>query len=162
MGRKRQLLFILGVTVVAVAVYGAVRSLSQTEESRIRRAVYAAVAGIEGDDVRRYGRVISLSYSDDGGRNKLSLLRTAQEIFGTFRPLRVEIKQLTITLDEEKKGRAQAVIGFKCYFKHAEDGKIYYEAGRFEADFAKEGREWRIVSLRYIDADEILFIQAVA
>ena len=36
------------------------------------------------------------------------------------------------------------------------------EAGRFEAGFVREGREWKIRSLHYIDADEILFIQAVA
>ncbi len=162
MDRKRQLLFILGVAVAAVGIYTAVRFFSQTEESRIQRAIYAAVAGVEQDDPQRYGRILSLSFRDDVGRNKLVLLRIVEEIFREFRPLRVEIKQLTITLGEEEKDTAEAVIGFKCYFKHAGDGKLYYEAGRFEADFQKEGRAWRIRSLRYIDADEIMFIQAVA
>ncbi len=162
MDRKRQLLFILSVVVVAAGIYVGVRFFSQTEESRLQRAVYAAVAGVERDDPKRYGRILSLFYQDDEGRNKLVLLKMAEEIFQEFRPLRVEIKQLTITLSEEEKDSAHVVIGFKCYFKHAQDGKLYYEAGRFEAGFHKEGRTWRIRCLRYIDADEILFIQAVA
>jgi len=162
MDGKRQLLFIFGVAAAAMGIYAAVRFFSQSEELRIQRAIYAAVAGVEQNDPQRYGRIFSLSFRDDVGRNKLVLLKMAEEIFQQFRPLRVEIKQLTITLNEEETGKADAVIGFKCYFKHAADGKLYYEAGRFESGFQKEGREWRIISLRYIDADEILFIQAVA
>ncbi len=162
MDRKRQLIFIISVAVVAAGVYAAVRFFSQTEETRIQRAVYAAVAGVEQGDARRYGRILSCFYQDDAGRNKMVLLKTAEEIFRDFRPLRVEVKHLTITLGEEEKDTAVALIDFKCYFKHLEDGKLYYEAGRFEADFRKEGRAWRIRSLRYIDADEIMFIQVVA
>ncbi len=162
MDHKRQLLFIFSVAVLAAGTYAAVRSFSQTEEARIRQAVYAAVAGVEQDDAVRYGRILSRFYQDDAGRNKLVLLKTAEEIFRDFRPLRVEIKQLTITLKEEEGSAAEVSIGFKCYFDHLEDGKLYYEAGRFEADFQKEGRAWKIRSLRYIDADEIMFIQAVA
>ena len=119
------------------------------------------MAGVEQSDASRYGAIISLAYRDAAGRNKLGLLRTAEEIFLEFRPLRVEIKQLTITIAEDGKS-GEAIIGFKCYFKRMPEGKLYYEAGRFEAGFMKEGQEWRIRSLNYIDADEIMFIQAVA
>ena len=58
MNRGRQLLFIFGVAAAAVGLYVAVRFFSQSEESRIQRAVYAAVAGVEQDDPKRYGRIL--------------------------------------------------------------------------------------------------------
>jgi len=161
MERKNPLIFIFSVAVLAAGIYAAVRFFGQTDETRIQRAIYAAVAGVEQANAARYGRILSPFYEDDEGRNKLVFLAAAADIFSSFRPLRVEIKQLTITLGEIE-GTAKAVIGFKCYFKHLKDGKLYYEAGRFEADFQKENGEWKIRSLRYIDADEVLSIQTVA
>ncbi|MGE5279456.1 MAG: hypothetical protein ACM3L6_01760 [Deltaproteobacteria bacterium] len=161
MERGRQLVFIVAVAAAAVVLYACVRSCSQTEETRVQRALYGAVAGVEQNDASRYGRFVSLFYADEEGRNKLALLAAARQLFDEFRPLRVEIKQLKITVADDRK-TAAAVIGFKCYFKHLPDGKLYYEAGRFEADLTKEERQWRVRRLRYIDADEIMFIQAVA
>jgi len=162
MNRKKQLFFIVGVALAALGIYALVRTLSQTDETRIQRVIYAAVTGVESNDPARYGRILSLSYQDEVGRNKIVLLKVVEEIFAEFRPLRVEIKQLTITLGEDDPETAQVTIGFKIYFKRLPEGKMYYEAGRFETDFVREGREWRIRSLSYIDADEIMFIQAVA
>jgi hypothetical protein len=156
----KKLFFIVMVAAAAVVFYGVVRFLTEDDPARIRRSVYAAVLGLEKKDPGRYGAVISASYQDTDGRNKLLLLAMLKDVLKDFEPVKCEIKQLTV----ESKGEAaaEAVIGFKFYMKDFKDRKLYYVAGRIRADFIKEGRVWRIRSTDYIDAKEIYSIQSVA
>lgn len=156
----KKLFFIVMVAAAAVVLYGAVRFLSEDDPARIRRSVYAAVLGLEKKDPGRYGAIISASYQDADGRNKLLLLAMIKDVLGDFQPVKCDIKQLAVEMKEG--AAAEAVIGFKFYLKDLKDQKLYYAAGRIRADFIKEGRVWRIRGTDYIDAKEIYSMQSVA
>jgi hypothetical protein len=160
MDSRKQLLFIFAVALGAFCLYGAIRFLTEDEPARIRKSVYQAVLGLEKKDPSRYGAIISSQYQDEDGHNKLTLLKMIEDVLRGFDPIKCEIKQLTVETKES--GAAEAVIGFKFYFKNSKDGKLYYSAGRLRAGFFKEGRSWRIRQMDYIDAKEIFSFQSVA
>ncbi len=157
---RQQIALILVTAVAAFVLYGAVRGCGVDDEARIRQAVNAAALGVERRDTARAGRVISALYADANGLTKATLLGTLENILRDFKPVSARVKQLRVEVKEG--GRAEAVIGFQCIFEGVSDKKMYQEAGKFVASFAREDGVWRIRSLEYQDADSILFAHQVA
>jgi hypothetical protein len=151
--------FIFGIVLSAVVIYTLVSVLRENDETKIRRAIYAGIVGIEKNDAARYGRVLSSSYRDDDGRDKAAVLKITADAFREYKPFKVEIKALRI--DAEGLG-ATSQIGFRCLFKREGDTRLYYDAGKIVASWRKEEADWKIVKIEYIGSHEILFLPAVA
>ncbi|MDD5019432.1 MAG: hypothetical protein PHH75_04880 [Candidatus Omnitrophica bacterium] len=158
---KHPVHFILGIAVLAVLFYVAVSIFTENDEARVRRAVYTGVAGLEHNDPRLYGRIISSSYMDDDGNDKAAVLKKAGDLFKEYKPFRVEIKAMKIEVEGLE---ATSTIGYRCLFKRDEpDKKIYYDAGKVTAFWRKESAgDWKIVKIEYMGSHEILFLPVVA
>lgn len=159
MGPKNQKILIFSVALLALIVYFAVRISSEDEESRLRKTIYTAAVAVESRDVGRCSRFVAPEYADNYGNNKFMLLSLISGIFKDYEDIKVDIRKINIEIDGVK---ADAGIGFKCYFKPFNEDKIYYDAAKLNIKFKKENKLWKAVEIEYIGSNEILYIQAVA
>lgn len=158
-GVTRQGLIVLAVIFGALALYAAVRILSENDEGRVRKVIRTATLGVENEDIARCSSFFSDSYFDAEGHDKAAALKILSDIFRSFRDLKVEIKQLKI---KAREGGADAEIGFKCYMKKMGSEQIYYDAGKLRIIFKKEDDRWKARSVEYTGSDQMLFLNAVA
>jgi|GEM_PF-874723 hypothetical protein len=152
--------FIFGVAFLGVVSYALVSFLQENDEAKIRRAVYAAVLGVERNESARYGRVLSASYRDEYGNDKASILKIVAEAFKDYKPFKVEIKALKTEVQDSA---ATTQIAYRCLFKkNAAGDQIYYDAGKLVASWRKETSGWKIVKIEYTGSQEMLFLPVVA
>ncbi|MDD5137874.1 MAG: hypothetical protein PHF12_05350 [Candidatus Omnitrophica bacterium] len=152
--------FIFGVALLAVASYALVTFLQENDEARIRRAVYAAVLGVERNEPARYGRVLSPLYKDEYGNDKAAVLKIVADAFRDYKPFKVEIKALKI---ETEGAGATTQIAYRCLFKKSDGGEqIYYDAGKVIASWRRETSGWKIIKIEYTGSQEMLFLPVVA
>jgi hypothetical protein len=152
--------FIFGVAFLAVISYALVSFLQENDEAKIRRAVYAAVLGVERNEPARYGRVLSASYRDAYGHDKASVLKIVADAFKDYKPFKVEVKALKI---EVQGPEATAQIAYRCLFKKNAGGdQVYYDAGKLIVSWRKETSGWKIVKIEYTGSQEMLFLPVVA
>lgn len=151
--------FIFLIVLLSFFVYFIVNFFKTDEKTMVKRALYAAVLGIEKNDPARYGRVLSQDYMDDSGLRKDDILRYAAGAFRDYKPFKVELKRLEITA---KEGETKSDIAFKCLFKKEDDDRIYYDAGKITAWWRKEKSGWKIFKMEYTSAQDMLFLPAVA
>jgi hypothetical protein len=158
-GATKQGLIVLAVIFGALALYAAVRTLTENDEGRVRKVIYAATLGVENEDIARCSSFFSDSYLDTQGYDKVAVLKILSDIFKSFRDLKVEIKQLKVEIKELE---AEANIGFKCYMKKAAGEQVYYDAGKLKVIFKKEDDRWKARSVEYTGSDQMLFLNAIA
>jgi len=152
--------FIFGVVLLAVVSYALVTFLQENDETRIRRAVYAAVLGVERNEPARYGRVLSPLYKDEYGNDKAAVLKTVADAFKDYKPFKVEIKALKIETEGEG---ATTQIAYRCLFRKSGGAEqIYYDAGKLIACWRKETSGWKIVKIEYTGSQEMLLLPVVA
>ncbi|MBI5873925.1 MAG: hypothetical protein HZB36_07315 [Candidatus Omnitrophica bacterium] len=155
----KQGLFIIFVAALAVVIYIIARVASENDESRIRKVVYAGALGVEREDAAKCASLISDSYLDKYGNNKLSFLKLVSELFREYQDFKVDIKQLNVDI---KDADAFVDIGFRCYFKKALEAKVYYDDGKLKLNLKKDSGRWKIESVEYLGSNEVLFLQSVA
>ncbi len=155
----RQIVLILIVCALAVIVYLVVRGLSQDEESRIRKVVYNAVVCVEKEDIGRCSRLISERYEDKAGNTRFIFLKILSQVFDEYESFKIDIKKLDVTVEGSS---ASADIGFVCYFKQAGKKQLYYDKGKLDVKFEKEGGAWKVTRAEYSGSGEILYLQGVA
>jgi len=151
--------FIFSVALSAVLIFALVNAFSVNDEKRIKRALYAAILGIEKNDASRYSRVLSLRYKDDSGLGKAEVLALAEKAFRDFKPFKMELKRLIIKPQGDS---AESEIAFRCLFRKEGDEKIYYDAGKVMASWRREEGGWKIVKMQYTGSTDMLFLPAVA
>lgn len=159
MESKKQFLVILCVALVAIFAYALIRTFSENDESRVRRAVYTGIVAFEKTDARKCAQLISDAYEDTFGNNKAEFLRFLSEIFKDFKDFRIVVKKLKVKV---KGTEAGGDVWFTCYFKKIGDEKLYYDSGKIEFDFVKELKDWRVKKIEYSGSNELLFLQSVA
>lgn len=157
--RKNTRALIFLVSLASVLAYFAVRSCGETDESRIRKVVYTGVLCVEQGDLARCLPLVSDRYSDEYGNSKLAFLKLVKGIFADFRDIKVEVKQLIVEVKGEE---AEADVAFMCVFRKTGDAQLYYDNGKLKARFRKEGGRWKVHSVTYEGAGEMLFLQSVA
>jgi hypothetical protein len=160
MTRRHPLVFIFLVVLLALAVYGAVSLATDNDEKRVRRAVNAAILGLELNDPARYGLILAEDYKDDEGYTREKLLKRLGEIFGKFRPVQVDVKRLKVRI--ETPDRARADVGFKAYFRKAGDPVLYQDSGKVVLSLKKVNAGWQAYHIVYTSSDDLWFIQSVA
>lgn len=151
--------FIFCIVTGALVVFLLVNHFSQNDQTRIRRAVYAAVYGIEKADAARYGDILSSRYQDDSGYDKAKILSIAANAFKDFKPFKVEIKRLMI---KPEGSQAETEIAYRCLFKKPGEDKIYYDAAKITASWDREQGGWKIVKMKYTNSQDMLFLPSVA
>lgn len=161
MESKKQGLIILVFIVCAVFVYLFIRFVTEDEEARVRRVVYAGVLAVEKEDVLKCMSLVSSAYEDPNGNDKTYLMRIVTQIFKEFREFKVDIKKVKIEIGESG---ADSEVSFKCYFKKPGQDQIYFDTGRLKLHFQKEEDRWLVRSMEYLGAKELesLFLQGVA
>lgn len=150
---------VLFVAAFAVGLYFVVRGCGVNEESRVRSAVYAGVVALEKKNAIKCASLISESYQDKYGNDKVSFLKAVTEFFNEYQDLKIDIKQLKI---EVRGPQAGAEARFVCYFKNSGDAQVYYDNGKLDLRFQKEEGLWKVRALEYSGSNEILFLQSVA
>ena len=149
--------FIIALALVAVVYLVFVRPLLISDEARIRKGVKEGGRAIEGKELEKCLRHVSLHYKDEYGLTYLRVKGLLIRIFQEFDAFEIDLENLRITVLDKR----TAFATFDLKVKVSYTGQRAYLLGsgdfpnRIKMSFAKEGGRWKITQVEGVEAHGI-------
>lgn len=147
---KRTSRLLLAVVCMLAAIH-ITSVIFETEETRLKRTIYKAKRLTERENIVGLTNYISIDYSDELGNDRRSLLLIAKNFFDEYKNILILIDALDITVKEEK---AFAHIKAMVYWQEKSSEDIISDAAEVEANFKKEGNNWRLIELKFFEPEK--------
>jgi len=148
---------VVGLALAALIYLVFVRPLLISDEARIKKGVKEGVRAIEGKDLEKCMRDVSLHYKDEYGLTYLGVKRLLNRIFQEFDAFEIDLGNLRIILLD--KGTAFATFDLKVKVIYRRQQAYLLGSGdfanRIKMSFAKEGGRWRVTQVEGVEAHGI-------
>jgi hypothetical protein len=144
MNRLRLLIGLLGL-VVAVLLPGC-RGERASPEAEVRALIYSAVAAAEQKNIGTLKDIISKRYTDDQGQNKRAVEALLRLHILRNETVHVYAHIQSVTLPQADRAQATVLVAMAGVpIASALDLPVLRaDLHRFEIDFAREGKTWRV------------------
>ena len=149
--------YIIALAVAALVYLVFVRPLLISDEARIRKGVKEGARAIEGKELEKCLRHVSLHYKDEYGLTYLSVKGLLIRIFQEFDAFEIDLENLRITLLDKR--TAFATFDLKLIVNYRGQRAYLLGSGdfsnRIKMSFAKEGGKWKVTQVEGVEAHGI-------
>ncbi len=129
-----------------------------SDTEKIRKIIHSAKAATEKEDLLKCISFVSLDYNDKHGNNRGSLFLIAKNVFRAYGDILIVIEDLKIDVESNLKAKAHVIASGQGRRAEGEKLKFILDTERveFDVNFKKEGNNWKVVELNFIQPDDFL------
>jgi hypothetical protein len=152
---KKKIFFFICYLILALVLFSAINSAIEGEKGKIRRLIFIGQRAIEKEDLIRLSGYTSFDYQDKYGNDRQRLIFIAQKAFVEYQDISLQIKDLKIELNESEALAQMGVLGLGRRASGAQnDNPLEYDRVELKIRFKKEGKQWKVVELDFLESEE--------
>jgi len=144
---------ILLITIALIIGVFKIKNALQTEESKIKRVIFAVEAATEREDIMTCMSFLDTRFLDNYGNDRATLGLITQSIFRQYDEIKIAIKNLEINVDETK---ATVYIEALGLGKYKGTDQLEYNTLKFNVSLEKEEKQWRVIGVEWLEPKGVL------
>ena len=151
---KNKTYILIALAVITILfIYSWIQGLFQGEEAKVRRFILRGKRAVESKNIFSCANMVSMNYHDRYGNDRQSLLSGAREVFNYYKRIFIGIQKMEVKLDGSKT-EAEVTIVAQIVgepYEKPREGVFERERGRFCVRLIKEGRDWKVIRLEFLE-----------
>ncbi|MFC1709234.1 hypothetical protein ACFL2J_04165 [Candidatus Omnitrophota bacterium] len=153
---KRTIIFIIIILIIFFIVK--ILPMLGSEEEKIKKIIYAAKTATEEEKLLKCMSYISMDYDDKHGNRRGNLFIIGQNVFKTYDDILILIEDLGINVEDSTSAKAHIVVSGQGRRSGEEKLRYLWDTEKVElnVDFKKEGNDWKVAKLDFIEPEDFM------